>query len=288
MDHKKIDLDPEDIKKLRALLKAEEDKVDELSDAELAQAEEALSRAVRKLTSDTAQDSAKILDAREIEAIDASWQKIQKQLNPVGRADGLDGKNNENLVTLASRAKKKSFPWATLGMLAIAALALLVVYPKIQHSDSDVAIDPANMQTKGAAETFHYATFCDVEVEGPTADSVEKTGDGKAYNARSHDQLHINLLCDQSGFIQLWSTGGPAAEYRDIPVTRNVRTAITDERGAVNFSLRGAKDMHLGVALTENKIDQDVNLFEAEIPARTLGSSKVLWSDSVDIRGRTR
>ena len=97
MDHKKISLSPDDLKKLQALLKKEEDIVDAMSDEELEAAEKALEKRIQNLPQMSGGSS-----SQDKEAIDAGWQKLQTQLNPPPRVDNATPEN-DNIVPLRPR-----------------------------------------------------------------------------------------------------------------------------------------------------------------------------------------
>jgi hypothetical protein len=174
-----------------------------------------------------------------------------------------------------------------MGAIAAAALALLVLYPKLTPTGEKVPGDLGQMQTKGTGGGGSYASFCDVDLRGATPTSVEELANGMGYFAKPGETFEISLLCDADGYVQLWNAGSPATEFRNILVKRNERTAITQGEGkAVNFKMQGTAEVNYGVALTDKPIDNSVNLLESSIPATNLGGGSVLWSDNILVKGK--
>ncbi|MBC7531990.1 MAG: hypothetical protein H7318_10460 [Oligoflexus sp.] len=281
MDHRKVSLDPEDLKKLMALLQEEEARVDALSDSDLKADEEALEGRIRDFArghseGNTATDS-----------INTNWQKIQPRMAAEIPSEQSSPKEEKEGRVIAFQPKKKTFPWTTMGAVAAAALALLVLYPKLAPTGGNDPGDLSQMQTKGANSGGSYASFCDVDLRGQSKTSVEELGNGMGYFAKPGESFEISLLCDADGYVQLWTAGAPATEFRNIKVQRNERIAITQSEGkAVSFNLQGRPEMNYGVALTDKPIDNDVNLLESSIPATSLGKGSVLWSDNILVKGK--
>ncbi len=277
MDHKKISLNPEDLKKLQALLRKEEDAVDAMSDAEVLAAEKALERRIKKLPQ--LNDGSK---SNDDELIDSGWQKLQKQLNPSTREE-LNKSDKGNVV--AFTPKKKSAPWATVGILAAAALALLVFYPVLRPGPSDGPTD-FNQQTKGIDANGQpvYSAFCDVDVRGPNPDSVAEAGAGQGYEVDAQTAFIISVSCDKGGYLQVWTKGSPAEEVRDASIPANIRTVVIEDGKNAEFTLGGAGSIRFDLALTDKAIKSGANLFEiSESPTR-IGDADVLWSDSFVVR----
>lgn len=283
MDHRKVSLDPEDLKKLMALLKEEEARVDALSESDLKADEEALEGRIRDFArghseGNTATDS-----------INTNWQKIQQRMaaeTPSQQSSPKEEKEGHGRV-IAFQPKKKILPWTTMLAVAAAALALLVLYPKLAPTDGNDPGDLNQMQIKGMNNGGSYASFCDVDLRGQSPTSVEELGNGMGYFVKPGENFEISLLCDADGFVQLWTAGAPATEFRNIQVRRNERIAITQGEGkAISFNLQGRPEMNYGVALTDKPIDNDVNLLESSIPATSLGKGSVLWSDHILVKGK--
>lgn len=277
MDHRKITLDPEDLKKLKALLKEEEARVDALAETELSSDEKALEGRIRDFARGNSEGDS------STDSINTNWEKIQSRMNGTTPSKSGDG---HNVVSLAAK-KKKALPWGTIGGLAAAALALLVLYPKLSPNPGQDPTDLGQMQTKGTGTEAAASNFCDVDVVGPNANSVDEVANGLGYFIRSNERFTISLNCDAAGFIQIWSPGSPLPEVRNIKVERNVRTAVTKEDGSpVEFSLHDRKEAKFSAALTLAPLSPGFNLLEAAVPATVLGESKVLWSDSILVKGK--
>lgn len=282
MDHRKVSLDPEDLKKLKALLKEEEARVEALSENDLKADEEALEGRIRDFArghsaGNTATDT-----------INTNWQKIQQRMAAAETvAEKISPLQEKEGRVLVFQPKKKSLPWTTMGAIAAAALALLVLYPKLSPTGGKDPNDLGGMQTKGTGTGGSYARFCDVDLRGQSPTAVEELGNGLGYFAKPGESFEISLLCDADGYVQLWTAGAPATEFRNIQVKRNERTAITQQEGkSVSFNLQGRPEINYGVALTDKPIGNDVNLLDSSIPATSLGKSSVMWSDNILVKGK--
>jgi hypothetical protein len=276
VDHRKITLDPEDLKKLKALLKEEEARVEALADNELSADEEALEGRIRDFARGNSEGNS------STDSINTNWEKIQSRMNGTTTSKSSDA---PNVVSFDSK-KKKAMPWATIGGLAAAALALLVLYPKL--SPRNDPSDLGQMQTKGSGTgEIGHSSYCDVDVVGPQANSVDEAANGLGYFIRSNERFTISLNCDAPGFVQIWSRGSPLPEIRNIKVERNVRTAVTKEDGnPVEFSLHDRKEANFSAALTTVPLSPGFDLLEASVPTGLLGEAKVLWSDSILVKGK--
>lgn len=273
MDHKKISLNPDELKKLQALLKQEEEIVDAMSDADVLAAEKALEARIRKLPQFQQGPKEPEID------LDARWKKLEKQLNS-GSAETENEKNN--IVSFA-RPKKKAAPWATMGILAAAALALLVVYPALRQEPM-VPGDLSQMQTKGTDGQLSYSAFCDVSVRGSDSSPVEEAGAGMGYVVNANSSFNISVSCDKAGFIQVWSKSAPAVEVRDSKAEQNVRGFVMEEGKVSEFSLSGNAAMTLEITLTDKEVKSGPNLFELEAQPAKIGDANVLWADSLTFR----
>lgn len=278
MDHKKITLSPDDLKKLQALLAKAEVSVDAMSDEELEAEEKALEARIRKLPQLQGESS-----ADDKERLDASWQKLQKQLNPSTREE-LSQIENDNVVPFAR--PKKTLPWATMGMLAAAALALLVFYPILHKNQATEPGDLSQLQTKGVGDEgqHSYTAFCDVDVRGPAADNVEEAGAGQGYEVDANARFSISVSCDKAGYIQVWSQSSPAAEVRNSKVEANLRSFVVEDGKPAEFTLSGASNITLEMALTDKEVLGSVDLLEVPLPAEHIGDANVTWTDSVVFR----
>ncbi|RYZ56114.1 MAG: hypothetical protein EOP07_13025 [Proteobacteria bacterium] len=278
MDHRKITLDPEDLKKLKALLKEEEARVEALADTELKADEEALEGRIRDFARGNSEGDS------STDSINTNWEKIQSRMNGTTTSKSSEASNVHAFV---KPKPKKALPWGTIGGLAAAALALLVLYPKLSPTSGKDPTDLGQMQTKGTGTEILATNFCDVDVVGPNANSVDEAANGLGYFIRSNERFTISLNCDASGFIQIWSPGSPLPEVRNIKVERNVRTAVTKEDGnPVEFSLHDRKEAKFSAALTNVALSPGFDLLEAAVPASKLGEAKVLWSDSILVKGK--
>ena len=278
MDHKKISLNPDDLKKLQALLKKEENAVDAMTDEDLELAEKNLEKRIKDLAGFAAG-----LPSKDADRIDASWQKLQKHLNPMMRAD-LEDLEKDHLISL--QKPRRGLPWVTIGALAAAALALLVLYPVLRQDSLHQPGDLGQMQTKGghgSGESM-YSAFCELDYRGPSADSVEEAGQGLGHDVDAQVSFKISVSCDQAGYIQVWSQTAPALEVRDSKVLANVRSFVIEEGKATEFSLSGKPEMLLEIALTDRPLTTETNLFEVKPPVSSLGEAKVLWADSLAFR----
>ncbi len=286
MDQRKIKLDPNDLKKLKALLKEEEARVDALSEAGLRADELALEGRIR----DFARGHS--VGDPSTDTINMNWEEIRQRMD----ATSPTAKDEQLGRLVPFQAKKRPLPWTTVGGIAVAAVALLVFYPLLRKTPH-VPVDYAQ-QTKGLENTAAHAnasaSFCDVNVTGKAPESVEESANGQSYIVTPSENFDISVLCDTAGFIQLWSLTPPATEFRNVPVLRNVRTSITQEDLA--FKLKAKAQVSYRIALTNIGIGTDINLFEIKDrdsalepePAfdHTIGSAHVLWSDSINVKGK--
>ncbi len=275
MDHKKIGLSPEDLKKLKALLKEEEANVDVMSDDELLEAEKALEKSIHKLSG---KGSTK--DPKVDEAMDHTWQRIQKSMNPSGTGNNQD----EASKVIEFRKARKAMPWTTISVLAMAALALLVLYPSLQKSQSEMG-DPAQMGTKGAGDGTHaWQADCDIDVLGIDEVAVEEAGIGNGYEVENGKDFRISVKCSKAGFVQVWSQTPQGEEVRNSAIEANQRAFIIEDGKVSVFNLAKKADMTLEIAVTEKEIKPEINLFEIGSLPTSFGDVKVLWTDSVKFR----
>ncbi len=274
MDHRKVGLGPEDLKKLKALLKEEESKVDAMSEADLAEAERALEATLKKLP------GMKTNDPKVDAAMDQTWQRIQKSLNPESKVQGT----TEEGKVVDFRKARKSMPWTTVSVFAMAALALLVLYPALQKNELSPG-DPAQMQTKGPGEeSLAYASDCDIDFLGRDETSIEEAGVGQGYEVDSGADFRIAVKCSTPGYIQLWTKSPQGEELRDFKVEANVRAFVMEEGEISKFNLNNKAEMTLEIALTETEIKTEPNLLDTVQYPKVIGDSRVLWSDSVKFR----
>ncbi len=261
MDHRKIVLDPEDLKKLEALLKAEENAVDQMSDAELEAAEKALEQRIRNLAKNSPIATA---DA------DKNWEKIQTKMDAAVPVS--------NVISL--EAKRKSFAWPALGMLAVAALALIVITPKLRQNQQNPS-DLSQLQTKGLEGSGEMTNFCDVEIRGRNGETIPAAGNGQDFIISPKEGFQISFKCDADGFLQVWSNGPSAIEFRNIPVEREKRTGRE-----LRIVLGPNAAESVGLALTKEQIPEDVDLLHTPIPAQRFDSITPAWADSISVKGR--
>lgn len=282
MDHRKVSLDPEDLKKLKILLKEEEARVDALSDNDLKADEEALEGRIRDFARGPSEGPS------ESDSIHGNWQKIQERMAAASPASPATPEDDKEGRVIALPSKKKALPWTTVAAVAAAALALLVLYPKLAPTGGmKDPTDLGQMQTKGTGTGVASLSFCDVDLRGRTSNAIEETGNGMGFFAKPGESFEISLLCDADGYVQLWSADAPATEFRNIYVKRNNRTAITHQEGRpVSFNLQGRSQVDYGVALTDKPIDNDVDLLDVSLPIMSLGRSSVLWSDHILVKGK--
>jgi hypothetical protein len=277
VDHRKIALNPNDLKKLEALLRTEEKVVEAMSDAELDAAEQALEQRIRELP-----QLGDGVGPRDEELIQAGWQKLQKQLSPSTREE----LNTQGMGQVVALKPKKTMPWTTLGFLAAAALALVVFYPALRQGPGSDPTDFGQTQTKGVDSQgqFTYSAFCDVDVRGPNADSVAEAGAGQGYEIDPQAVFSISVSCDKAGYIQVWSKGSPAEEVRDAPVPTHVRTFVVEDGKTAEFTLGASREIRLELALTDKAIGSSADLFETSASPSRIGDASVLWADSIAVR----
>ncbi|MES2746299.1 MAG: hypothetical protein V4655_12785 [Bdellovibrionota bacterium] len=287
MDHKKITLNPEDLKKLQALLRKEEEAVDALSDAEVLAAEKALEQRIKNLPQ--MKDGSQ---SNDDELIHSSWQKLQKQLNPSTRAE-LNQTEKGNV--LAFTPKKKSAPWATVGVLAAAALALLVFYPALRQGPSN---DPTDFgqQTKGMDNHGlpNYSSGCDVDLrarmvtpgdEDKAVDDDKLVAeDGGNFEVDPKATFYFTVKCRDAGYVHVWTKNPPGEEVRDSSVPREVLTPVIENNVRADFTFEGAKSIQFVMALTDQPVTNGPILFDTPDSPTKIGNAKVLWIDSFVVR----
>jgi len=279
VDQRKVSLDPKDLKRLAALLKEEEARVDALADEELEADEVALEGRIRDFAhghgvADAAKDS-----------ISTNWDEIRLRMESTPSSV----KEEQLGRVVPFQAKKKSMPWLPIGGLAAAALALFVLYPNLSNKDSAVPND-YGQQVKGTGVGTGSAasSFCDIDVTGRTPDSVEEAGNGQGYIVTPEENFQISTKCDDPGFIQVWSKGSEATEFRNLAVERNVRMPVSQDGKQVEFTIKGQLPVEYAIVLTDKPIGNEIDLLDntETLETKSFGSAKILWSDLIHVKGK--
>jgi hypothetical protein len=278
VDHRKVTVTPDDLQKLKTLLREQEERVDAMeTEAELAAAERELEEKIRRL----ARSSPTEISTQNR---DENWEKIQPRLNPLSESEAETGSTASNVVPL----RKQQNTWGWLGAFAAAALALFVLYPKMQDNQNQMTVDPTQSLTKGNSGAAAFTASCDVDVRGKTNEAVQNKADGSGFEVSVGETVEILYSCNHDGYMQVWNNGHPAEEFRNLPVRAGEKTGIIQEGKLVEFPLQGGDSWVFSVVLTDSKIGSDVDLLELkDIPSK-LGVSQVLWYDSIAVKGKAQ
>lgn len=275
MDHKKIPLGPDDIKKLKALLKEQEKLVDAMSDDELAQAERDVELRIKKLPQMSTKTS------RESEQdVDEAWKRLEQRMN----AQNQNAKVETPLNVIPLQQKKKSLPWATLSVLAAAALALLIFYPSLRQNQRTEPGDLSQMQTKG--NEGRVSGDCEIEFVGAGEPISEGAFAGQGYLADARGSFPLKVFCQESGYLQVVNANDPQSAILNAKIEK--AQAALPHRGddVASFGLSGQATASILLVLTDSpvtSIDEVVNAMSMnskEAP-KTVGAAKILWSDRV-------
>lgn len=282
MDHRKITVSPDDLKKLEALLREEEARVDAMSDDELEAAERELEERIRRVARHPSSEHSN-------SDRDANWKQLQQRLsNPTER-------ELESLPQADEIFRRKNNAWGWLGALAAAALALFILYPSLQPNSTDQALDPSQALTKGTGNSPAAITDCKIDVRGRTNESVTELDLSQGFEVSVGEAVQIFYNCRHDGYLQVWNNGHPAEEFRNLPVQKDQTAGIPDDDAGpgqqgklAEFPLQAGDSWIFSVVLTDSKIGNDVNLLDLKDVPDALGTSKVLWYDTISVKGRAQ
>lgn len=280
MDHRKITVSPDDLKKLEALLREEEARVDAMSDDELEAAERELEERIRRSARHSTSEHSDF-------DRDANWKQLQERLrNPVERELDPLPQNVEPL-------RRKNNTWGWLGALAAAALALFILYPSLQPGDQ--SLDPSQALTKGTGNSPAAVTDCKIDVRGRTNESVTELDYSQGFEVSVGESVQIFYNCRHDGYLQVWNNGHPAEEFRNLRVQKDQNAGVLDEDAGpgqqgklAEFPLQAGDSWIFSVVLTDSKIGNEVNLLDLKEIPEALGTSKVLWYDTITVKGRAQ
>jgi hypothetical protein len=217
---------------------------------------------------------------------DENWQQIQKRLTPQSREEPMTITTDALVVPL----RRKQNQWAWLGALAAAALALFVLYPSLQPKPTQSTVDSS--LTKGTAAGPVAVTDCRIDVRGKTNEAVNELNYSQGFEVTIGEAVQIFYTCHHDGYLQVWNNGRPAEEYRNLPVVKDRAAGIhrsSDPQGRLaEFPLQAGDSWVFSVVLTDSKIGADVNLLDLQDVPATLGTSKVLWYDTIAVKGKAQ
>lgn len=284
MDHRKISINPGDLQKLKDLLQEEEERIDAMSDEELAEAERQLEQKIRKLARNSPSEAAP-------RHRDETWQEIQKRMQKQEQRSTPADESLESRGVIPLRRKQN--PWGWVGALAAAALALFILYPSLQPNPPQGTMDPSQTLTKGSGTGIALSTDCAIDIRGKTNESVKELDYSQGFEVTIGEAVQIFYRCRQDGYLQVWNSGRPAEEFRNIQVVKDQTAGVPEDptlgnAAVAEFPLQEGDSWILTFVLTDSKIGNDVDLLEyREIPEQ-MGKSKVLWFETIAVKGKAQ
>jgi hypothetical protein len=273
MSDKKITLDAKDRERLSQLMKQKEAELDaaNLSDEELEAEEKALEVSLRRLA-----ERMSPATQEEKEAETAAWKHLQEKIEgPELKEEPTDHK--EGKVIPLFRGKSFSPMW--VGALTVAALALLMVLPQRRGVEED-ANDPLFV-TKGSSDV--PLVNCELDVIGQGGARFSPTPDGLGYLGKPGSVFEIAILCDQSGILHVDALGAETKVLHNIAISAGEKHIIKTEN--FKFNLDGSQGWNFNVLLTKDKLPADLLIPQTVVAGEALGDTRVLWADSLLVRG---
>lgn len=274
MSDRKITLDPKDVESLRLLVKKEEARFDEAdpSDEELELMERALEARLRKLA---AKQSENPPASREIEQ---NWQAIQEKMQQTNRRG--DTREEEARVLPFKEQRVQALVW--MGAFAAAALTLLVVVPRL-HQENEAGLP--QFVEKGSTPAF--AADCELDARAKDGSvEVSISDDRMGFLGPAGTTVQLSIRCSHEGFLQV-SVGGQAG-IRNLAITSGITQDVTQAETAFQPVIRENAPLVLSFVLTEQALPEQAALPTSEAEAERLQSSKVLWFDTVELKGKLK
>ncbi len=272
MSDKKITLDPKDRERLKEIMRQKEAALDaaELSDDELAAQEKAVEESLRKLAQRMSPPS-----KLEQEAETAAWKRLQEKMEGPELADQKEITPEAKVIPLFRRP---NFSPLWVGGLTVAALALLMLLPQKGQIHEDSSEDL--LVTKGAGEAA--AVNCELDVLGKGGSSFKLSSDGLNFLGKSGSAFELSVVCEQSGYFHVDALGAETKVLHNIAVKAGEKVIIKPE--SFEFQLQGKQGWNFTALLTRDSLPSDLLIPHTATVGEALGSTVVLWIDSVMVR----
>lgn len=273
MKEKSIILDEKDKERLREILRQKEAEMDaaELSDEELTAAEIALAQKWKEL-------SAKITpapeSAAEVEQQDKTWQELKSKISQDSQG-GQEGEVSGKLIPLF---RKPGFSPMWLGLLTVAALALMMILP---HKSRDENSEYEDFGVKGSEESL-AKVHCEADILSLGGKAYAATPDGLGFQGKIGSQFQMAILCDKDGYLQIDALGPETKTFRNIAVKAGQKT-IVNPKSAV-FTLPAIQGWNFTLLLTAETLPADLLIPQTANVGEGLGQTFVLWADTLLVR----
>lgn len=266
MADKKITIKPDDMERLRELMRQEEAKLDAAnpSDAELSQWENRLEDNLRKL----AQKTPETLPSHT-EEMDRNWAALQEKLKKAPKAVE-EPQKPADVLPLKRPSKNKMLPF--LGGVAAAALVFMMLRPQV--SDDSLTMNEQNVQIKGTAGQV-AAADCELDVTSLDGSTVVPAADGMGFIGNSGAEVEISFRCSSSGFMRA-EVQGPESVTLNTKVTDGERQRILREGQIARFPLQSGKPWSISLVLTDKELSKDT----------VVPQDQILWQDTITVGAR--